>query len=184
MPFRRLLLVSTAAVLLLSGCAALLGPRNIDVSQERLQQLVAARFPVNKRYLELFDVTVNSPRLTLLPASNRIATQFDVSAEDRLLRRPLRGSMDLNCALRFEPADNTIRLADVRVDSLLIGDAPGPLQTQFSRLARLLAEDVLNDQVVHTLRPEDIQSAQGRGYQPGDLRVTSRGLTLTLNPLK
>ena len=182
MPIRRNLLVLCSATLLLGACAAVLGPRNIEVSQQRLQELVSRRFPVSKRYLELFDVTVSSPRMTLLPEANRIATQLDVNASDRLLRRPLNGSLDLNYALRFEPADNTVRLTDVRVDSFLIGDAPGSLQNQLNRIGRLLAEELLDGQVVHTLRPEDVKSAQGRGYQPGELKVTPRGLVLTLNP--
>ena len=184
MQSRRSLLVLTSAALLLNACAAVLGPRSIDVSQERLQQLVDRRFPVSKRYLELLDVTVSAPRLRLMPEANRIATQFDVSASDRLLRTPWKGAMDLNYALRFEPTDNTIRLHDVRVESLVIGDAPGPLQNQVNRLGRLLAEEMLDGQVVHTLRPEDVRNAQGRGYQPGDLKVTTRGITLTLNPIK
>ena len=179
---RRNLLLLSGATLLLGGCAAVLGPRNIEVSQQRLQELVARRFPVNKRYLELFDVSIGTPRLTLLPEDNRIATQFDVTATDRLLRRPMNGSMDLNYALRFEPADNTVRLADVRVDSFLLGDVPGPLQNQLNRIGRLLAEEMLDGEVVHTLKPEDVKNAQGRGYRPGDLKVTSRGLLLTLNP--
>ena len=182
MPIRRSLLILGAASTLLGGCAAVLGPRNIEVSQQRLQELVARRFPVTRRYLELFDVTVAAPRLRLLPEANRIATQLDVNASDRLLRRPMNGTMELNYALRFEPSDNTIRLADVRVDSLMIGDAPGPLQNQLNRIGRLLAEEMLDDQVVHTLRPEDVKNAQGRGYQPGELKVTPRGLMLTLNP--
>ncbi len=179
---RRSLLVLSVATVLQAGCAAVLGPRNIEVSQQRLQELVGRRFPVTKRYLELFDLTVSAPRLTLLPEANRVATQLDVSASDRLLRRPMNGSMDLTYALRFEPADNTIRLADVRVDSFLIGDAPSPLQNQLNRIGRLLAEEMLDGQVVHTLKPEDVKNAQGRGYQPGELKVTPRGLTLTLNP--
>ena len=183
MLLRRNLMALSAATLLLGACAAVLGPRNIEVSQQRLQELVARRFPVNKRYLELFDVTISTPRLTLLPEANRIATQLDVTATDRLLRRPMNGSMDLNYALRFEPADNTVRLADVRVDSFQIGDAPGPLQNQLNRIGRLLAEEMLDGEVVHTLRPEDVKNAQGRGYQPGELKVTPRGLVLTLNPI-
>jgi hypothetical protein len=182
MLLRRTVLLAGTTTAFLSGCAAVLGPRNIEISQQRLQERVARRFPVTRRYLELFDVTVATPRLTLLPEANQIATQLDVSATDRLLRRPMNGSMDLTYALRFEPADNTVRLTDVRVDSLVLGDVPGPLQNQLNRIGRLIAEEMLDGQVVHTLDPEDVKNAQGRGYQPGELKVTPRGLVLTLNP--
>jgi hypothetical protein len=70
----------------------------------------------------------------------------------------------------------------VRVASFLLGDAPSPLQNQLNRIGRLIAEEMLDGQVVHTLKPEDVRNAQGRGYQPGELKVTPRGLQLTLNP--
>ena len=42
----------------------------------------------------------------------------------------------------------------------------------------------MDNQVIHTLKPEDVQRVQGRGYQPGELKVTSRGIALTLNPIR
>ena len=32
------------------------------------------------------------------------------------------------------------------------------------------------------LRSKDLEAVQGRGYQPSDIRVTPRGLTVTLIP--
>ena len=183
---RRLLLLVSAASLLLGlvGCAAVLGPRTIEVSEAQLQQHLAKRFPFSNRYLELLDITVSSPRLTLLPELNRIATELDISASDRLLRTPFKGSLALNYGLRFEPGDNTIRLDNVRVERFAIDGAPGAFHTQLSRMGALLAEQLMDNQVIHTLKPEDVQRVQGRGYQPGELKVTSRGIALTLNPIR
>jgi hypothetical protein len=75
-----------AGATLLAGCAALFGPRTVDVSQAQLEELLARRFPLSRRVLEIFDVTVSAPRLRLLPEANRIATDFDLSSSDRLLR--------------------------------------------------------------------------------------------------
>ena len=44
--------------MLTAGCAALFGPRDVQVSQAQLQQAVERRFPLERRYLELLDVTV------------------------------------------------------------------------------------------------------------------------------
>lgn len=181
---RRSVLLFSAASAALAACATFMGPRTIEVSEAQLQQHLARRFPYSRRYLELFDVTVASPRVTLLPEANRVATDLDISASDRLLRVPLKGSLALNCALRFEPGDNTVRLSDVRVDRFVIDSAPGILHSQTSRLGALLAEEVLTDRVIHTLNAEDIQRAQGRGYQPGELKVTPRGIVLMLEPVQ
>jgi hypothetical protein len=37
--------------------------------------------------------------------------------------------------------------------------------------------------VLYALRPKDIAALEGRGVQPGELRVTDSGLTITLRPL-
>lgn len=167
----------------LAGCASILGPRSIEISEAQLQQVIARQFPFNNRFLELLDVTVTAPRVTLLPDSNRIGTELELSTTDRFIRNPIRGSLALNYGLRFEPADNTIRLAHVRVERFQIDGAPSGWSRQMDRLGALLAEQLLKDLAIHTLKLEDVQAVQGRGYQPGDIKVTSRGLSFTLNPL-
>jgi hypothetical protein len=179
-----LLPVATAAAALLAGCAALLGPRTVEVTQAQLEQLLARRFPLTRRVLEIFDVTVSAPRLRLLPESNRIATDFDLGSTDRLLRSQHSGALALSFGLRFEPSDNTLRVTQVRVERLQIDGAPAPLQRQFERIGTLIAEQALDDQVIHTLRPKDVEAVQGRGYRPSELRVTPRGLLVTLLPIE
>lgn len=179
---RRVVLLLALCLAGLSGCVSLLGPRTIEVPEAQLQQLLARQFPFNNRFLELLDVTVTAPRVTLLPDTNRIGTELEVSASDRVFKNPLKGSIALNYGLRFEPSDNTVRLANVRVERFRIDGAGGSLQDQVNRLGALLAEQLLKDMVIHTFKPEDMRSAQGRGYEPGDIKVTPRGLSFTLNP--
>jgi hypothetical protein len=173
-----------AAAMLLGGCAALFGPRTVEVSQAQLEELLARRFPLTRRVLEIFDVTVSAPRLRLLPEANRIATDFDLASTERLLRSQHRGTLALSFGLRFEPSDNTLRVTQVKVERLLIDGAPAALQRHVERLGTLLAEQALDDQVVHTLRPKDVEAVQGRGYRPSELRVTPRGLLVTLLPIE
>ncbi len=183
---RRHLLLHTlgAGSALLVGCAAILGPRTVEVSQAQLEQLLARRFPLTRRVIEIFDVTVSAPRLRLLPESNRIATDFDVGSTDRLLRSQHSGALALSFGLRFEPSDNTLRVTQVRVERLQIDGAPALLQRQFERIGTFVAEQALDDEVIHTLRPQDVQAVQGRGYRPSELRVTPRGLLVTLLPIE
>lgn len=173
-----------ASAALLAGCAAVFGPRTVEVSQAQLEELLARRFPVTRRVLEIFDVTVSAPRLRLLPEANRIATDFDLASTERLMRSQHRGSLALTFGLRFEPADNTLRATQVKVERLQIDGAPAPLQRHLERLGTLLADQALDDQVVHTLRPKDVEAVQGRGYRPGELRVTRHGLLVTLLPIE
>ena len=182
---RHFLLPALAAgTTLVAGCAGLFGPRTVEVSQAQLEELLARRFPLTRRVLEIFDVTVSAPRLRLLPEANRIATDFELASTDRLLRAQHRGTLALTFGLRFEPGDNTLRATQVKVERLQIDGAPAPLQRQVERLGTLLAAQALDDQVVHTLRPKDVEAVQGRGYRPGELRVTRHGLLVTLLPIE
>jgi len=178
------LLAALAGAAVLAGCAAFLGPRTVEVSQAQLEQLLAQRFPVTQRVLEIFDVTVSAPRLRLMPESNRVAADFDVGSIERLLRSQHRGLLSLSFGLRFEAADNTLRVTQVRVERVQIDGAPAPLQRHLERLGTLVAEQSLDDQVLHTLRPKDVEAVQGRGYRPSELRVTPNGLLVTLLPIE
>ena len=163
-----------------SGCSLWSGPRTIDVTQAQLQQAVERRFPIERRYLELLDVTVAAPRVLLRPDVNRVATELEVLISDRIVRSQHRGSIALNFGLRFEPSDNTIRLTNVRVDRIDVEGASALLRQQLDRVGVLLAEQTLNERPVHTLRPKDVEAMQGRGLRPGDIRVTSSGLEIDL----
>jgi Protein of unknown function (DUF1439) len=170
------------ALLGLAACATLLRPQSIDVSLAQLEQQIARQFPYRNRFLELLDVTVSAPRLTLLPEQNRIATELDVSAGERLSRRAWQGTLALNYRLRFEPADHTVRLADVRVERFAIDGVPPALQPKVNALGALLTEALLKDQPVHALSAEHVRRLQATRSVVGEPRVTSRGVSIAFDP--
>jgi hypothetical protein len=185
---RRQLLAGSGAfaVLLLTGCAALApGPRTVDISEAQLAELIKRQFPFSSRYLELFDVSLSAPQVRLMPAENRIGTAFSYSLGSMLLgARPFQGRLDLSYGLRFEPADNSVRLSQVRVEGFDVPGVPPLYASRANRLGALLAESLLQDLVLHRLRPEDLQAARGWGYQPGALSVRPGGLRLQLDPIQ
>ena len=146
---RRRWLIAALVPLALAGCSALqTGPRHLDISEAQLLSRIAARFPVKQRYLGLFEVTLEQPRLRLLPEENRLGTEVDY-----LLGLPLpgqsdvKGKIELSYGLRFEPSDTTLRLTQARVERL--GD-----QTRLH--LRLDGHDIVTLTDVHT------------GLEPGD----------------
>jgi hypothetical protein len=174
------------AVLLLVGCAALApGPRTIEISEAKLGELINRQFPFNSRYLELFDVSLSAPQVRLMPAENRIGTTFSYSLGSLLLgARPFQGRLDLSYGLRFEPTDDTVRLTQVRVEGFEVPGVPPLYASRANRLGALLAESLLQNLVIHRLKPEDLQAVRGRGYQPGALTVLPGGLRLQLDPIQ
>ncbi len=162
----------------LAGCAV--WPRSIEISEAQLQQQLDRQFPVSRQVLRIFDVTLGQPQLTLLPASNRIATAFDVSIGERWLREPYRGSFALSYGLRYEPRDATIRLADVHVEQLRLEGAPAALQRELDRFGVLLAEQLLDGEVIHTFSATDVAAAQRQGLEPGAIHVGRHAISIGL----
>ena len=126
----------------LTGCAALQpGPRTVKISEKKLMEAIARQFPRSNRYLELFDVTLDTPRLRLMPAENRIGTQLDFTVGMPLVEtRTQRGTLSLSYGLRLEPVDNTVRLTDVRLESLELPDASPSNAARFRRMGGALVE--------------------------------------------
>lgn len=185
--FQTLLL--TGVVLLLSACAiAPPAPRTIVVSEARLAQLIASQFPFNSEMLEVLDVNVSTPRISLDPFNNRINTALDIAVEGNgivglFTKKKYHGGIDLSYGLRLEPSDGTVRMTDVHVNRLDVEGAPDALQRPIERLGAPLAKQLLKDYVLYKIRPEDLQATKGWGYQPGAFRVEPNGLSLTLNPV-
>src|ERR1700741_122751 len=51
---------------LVAACASIIGPRQIDLPQERMQQSLDRRFPMHQRALGVFEVELSHPKLDIL----------------------------------------------------------------------------------------------------------------------
>lgn len=162
----------------LAGCAGLGGLRNVTLSQEQLQAQIDRQFPRQQRLLELIDVNVARPALRLLPERNRIATDLDLIATERLSGRTARGSLVLEYALRFEPSDASVRLTQVRVQDAKLELGGAPLSPSAARVGAMLAERLLDDFMLYRADAERLKLIQRLGVTAADIVVTSRGVEI------
>ena len=177
-------------VLLSSGLLACTGapllanmaPRSVRVSADRLQQAMTERFPIKQRVADVLELEVLPPRLSLLPASNRIATDVDLNLVDRLMGGRYSGSFSFDFGVRFEPSDNTIRMTGARVNRISLAGVPEPYQTAITRNAPKLAERLFDNRVLHQFSDKDLSLVNGLGLEPGEISVTPEGLKVTLVP--
>lgn len=170
----------------LGACALVQpGPRTLEISEARLAELVARRFPLDHRYLEMVDVSMSRPRLRLLPDENRIQTELDYTMGTALEgTRTVQGVLGLSYGLRFNPADRSVRLSEVRVERFDVPGVPAGRAARMSRLGSAVAESVLQDAVIHRLRADELKVAEGWVYEPGAFRVVPGGLQLTMTPVR
>lgn len=174
-----------AGLAALAGCAWLPPPDRVVLSEADLADALARSFPLQRQLLDVLDVRVSQPRLTLLPQTNRLAARVEVRALDRLFGQAFTGRIAFETGLRYEPADQSLRMTQVRVTDLHLDEAGvtasrNPLA---QRLGTVLAERVLEDFTVHRLRPDQADRLQAAGVRPGEVTVTARGVEIRLDPL-
>ena len=162
----------------LGACAGLGGPRNVTLSQADMQAAIDRQFPHQRRLLEVIEINVARPTLRLLPERNRIATDLDLAASERLTGRSVRGSLSLDYALRYEPSDASVRLTQVRVQDAKLELGSGPLSPSGARIGALLAERLLDDFVLYRADAERLKTIQRMGIAAADISVTARGLEI------
>lgn len=184
-PRRRHLLLTLAvgAAALPSACALFDGPDHVTLSLVELQTLVQRAFPVERRLLEVFDASVGAPLLSLLPERNRLGAELEVNLRDRILGGRWQGTLIFDGSLRWNAADQTLRLADVRVQDLRFVTAGALPRSAAERLGAVLAEWMLDNLVLYRLTPERAARLDRLGRTPAGVAVTRRGVEITFAPV-
>ena len=166
-----------------AGGFAAPGSKTVTIAQEQLQEKIAKRFPYQQKLADVLDLKILSPRLALLPEANRIATELDLNLFERMGGRTYTGTMALDYGLRFERADNTVRMTGVRVSSVKLNNVPEPFNEAISRHMPRMAEQLLSNYALHTFSEQDMSLVSGLGFEPGEIKVTPKGLRITLDPM-
>lgn len=179
-----------------TGCGSWSGPRVITLSEADLVDRVGRSFPQTRRVLDWLDIELGTPRLRLLPGTNRLALVLWLRSRERLLGTAGHGQLAFDCALRYDPQEAALRLSQVRVQQLWFSAGAGPATPPAlplpgaamppagsgadQRLAAVLAEKVLEDLAVYRLGSDALAKLRKAGLEPGAVTVTSRGVEITL----
>lgn len=172
-----------AGIALLSACASLLGPREIELPLYKLQAALSRQFPFNSRYLELFNITVSNPRLALQPDTNRVITTVDALIAPPFVQQSWRGSFTLSGLLALDPGRHAVLLADPRMDNFVLDGVDPAYTAQIAKIGGLLAEQILKNVPLYTFDPEDFRYA-GSSFIPSKITTKSNGLVVTFEPAK
>ncbi len=158
------------------------GPAGHRVSTTQLQHLLAQRFPLRYPVPGLLNLDLQTPRLTMLPEQNRLRAEMPVVAAGPALHQPHQGSFDADFALRYEASDRTVRAHRLRLGRLRFPTLQATVVELLNTYAPALAEQSLNEVVLHRLQPQDLRAIDAIGMQPGSITVTKDGLVIGLVP--
>ena len=148
------------------------------VSAEQLQQAVAKRFPRKYPVGGLLELSLLTPQLRMLPEQNRLGVETVVEGAGPALKRSYSGVFNMDFALRYEASDLTVRASQLRVNALRFDDLPPGPSALLAAYGPSLAEQSLQNVVLHQLKAQDLAMADGMGLQPGSITVTAGGLVI------
>ncbi|WP_081768820.1 DUF1439 domain-containing protein [Herbaspirillum sp. RV1423] len=151
--------------------------------QQDLQSAIATQFPRKLRYMEMFDVNLSNPRLTLDQAANRLTTVVDARIDNKLLMsKPVVGTLSLSSALKYDAASRAVRLDSPAVEKVDIAGVPALYAAQINAIGNAAAEQILKDYPIYTFKPEQLEM-NGKHFEPGTITVLNDGIKVEIKPL-
>lgn len=161
----------------LASTQALAQPRT-TVSAAQLQHMVAQRFPLRYPVAGVLNMDVQAPLLRLLPQQNRLSAEMAVDASGPALNTSRKGMLEVDFALRYEASDRTVRAHQLRFKQLRVADLTPAGNDLLNLYGPALAQQALQEVVLHQLRPQDLALTDDLGLQPASITVTDSGLVV------
>ena len=180
---RLLVLTSLLLLTLLSGCASLLPPQEIEIPLSRLQQSIQKKFPYTERYFSLLDVTLSNPVLSTQPAADRMLIALDAQVLPPLIKTPWQGELLVSGSLRIDPARRVVLLTEPRLENIKLDAVTGNYTSRVARLGKQLAEDLIGETVLYTFAPDAFVVA-GKRFVPTGITTRKDSLVVSFEPAK
>lgn len=171
------------AVLSLSHCAGFIGPRDIPVPLDKLQSQLNLRYPSQSRYLDVFDVTLGQPKITLLPEQNRIQFDIAITIAPPFTSKRLQSFVSLSGGLKIDNVRKGIMLVEPKVENLKLDGVDAIMGRQFSKLGNYALERMFQETPVYRFKDEDLLVA-GVQFVPTSIAIQAQGLVIHVEPQK
>ncbi|WP_234639267.1 DUF1439 domain-containing protein [Delftia tsuruhatensis] len=175
-----LMVVAAGCSLAATGCSGKSVPGNVTVSRQRLQEVVASRFPRQFPVAGMLQLQLHSPTLALLPERNALNAVLQAQLSGPVLKQAYAGHLDLDFALRYEPTDRTLRAHQIKVNTLVINDLAPAMSDMLTTYAGALAEQALGQLVLYQLQDKELALVDSLNLEPGTITVTPEGLSVAL----
>ena len=179
---RRAWLMSAAMGLgmVAAGCSGKSVPSSVSVSQQKLQEMLAKRFPKQFPVAGLLQLDLKVPQLSMRPERNMLNAVIPAELSGKVLKERFSGLLDVDFALRYEPSDRTLRAHQIKVNQLSIDGLSPALSDMLGTYSTALAEQAMGQMVLYQLQDQDLALVDALAMEPGAITVTVQGLTVAL----
>ncbi len=184
-PSRRLMLRA------LLGAAALPAPfaamagfnfftSEYTASRQELEAQIAKHFPVQKRYADIFTVSLSNPQLGLDGERNRAAITAALTISSPLLRpSTVQGVVSVSSALKYDAPARALRLDQPQAERLELQGVTGHDAERLQQIGAVVAQELLRDQPLRTFTAEELTVGR-KTYEIGAITVQNDGITVEL----
>lgn len=180
-------LLKAGAIVLAAGvlaaCASLVGPRQVEIPLYKLQAGLERRFPMNNRALELLDIQLSRPQLSLQSGSDRVALNMDAVVAPPFIKQSWSGSLALSGRLYVDLGRGAVMMGEPHVDKFVVDGMDETRQRQMGKVANILVNKLIRDVPVYNFRMEELRYA-GVQFVPTRISTTPGALVITLEPAR
>ncbi len=170
----------------LPSLAAWLGPDSFTIGLSQIDAVLARRFPLKRRLLDVLEFEMGMPALQLLVQENRLGAVLPLQLTDPASGQKAAGRLSSSFGLRYAAKDASVRLTQPRLEQLEFDagqGTAGALDPQWLQTAAPLVTRLLDNFAVYRLKPEQLALMRRAGVQPGELRVTPLGVEIRIEPM-
>lgn len=136
----------------------------LSFTEHQLLDEIDTRLPWSERYLFIFEVAFDNPRIDLVENSDRISGGLDVTLNIYLNDEPipLGGAVDLSGGVRYEPASGSFYLTEPKVEQVRIVGVPDRLANKANEAISFALQDFYETRPIYVLTLDDVGTAAAR----------------------
>jgi len=127
-------------------------------TRDELQAELARRFPITRRYGELFLVSLHDPQLVLDGSANRATLALRLVISSPVLQpSSVGGQVAISSGLHWDAEGLSVRLQDPRAEELRIDGVTGNDAQNLQRIGAAVTQEALQGYPLHTFRPDELR---------------------------
>lgn len=133
-------------------------------SEQQLQEKLNSKLPFSRRYLLIFEVTLDKPRISLVDGSDRIAAGLDIILNIHVSNSatPLGGTVDVSGKLAYDSGKGEFFLTDPVIEKLEVQGIPEKYTKKASIVIAQALGDFYKANPVYRLSGTDMKQAAAR----------------------
>jgi len=153
----------------------------IKLSESDIKEKIEKKLPITKRFLLIFQVTLDNPRVQLKDGSDKINIGLDavlnISLDNNTI--PVGGTIDLSGGIRYLPELGQFFLTDPVIENLTIQGLPDKHTNRANKVLTAALSEHYRTHPIYTLKATDTKQAAAKMVLK-NVTITNRELHITL----